>query len=59
VPELKQTKSRLYLDLRCHDYDEAIRRAIAAGAELADDVYDAGDGGCCVIQKATSSASYV
>lgn len=43
VPESKVvTKNRLHLDLRSHDYERAIEDALAAGASLADDVYDGG-----------------
>ena len=40
VPEDKQVKNRLHLDLRTDDHAAAVRHALEAGASLADDVYD-------------------
>ncbi len=42
VPDRKATKNRLHLDLGSRDYGNAIEFALAAGATLADDVYDGG-----------------
>ncbi len=42
VPDAKQTKNRLHLDLTVTDLAAATREALALGAYLADDVYDGG-----------------
>ena len=43
VPEAKQGKNRLHLDLITRDFDAAVEQALAHGATRADEVYD---GGC-------------
>ena len=40
VPEPKSTKDRIHLDLVTTDFDAAVERAEALGAQRADDVYD-------------------
>jgi hypothetical protein len=40
VPESKQGKNRLHLDLRATDFESAVGAAVALGAQRADDVYD-------------------
>ena len=40
VPEDKQVKNRLHLDLGTDDVEAAVRHALDAGATLAHDVYD-------------------
>ncbi len=40
VPEGKQVKNRLHLDLRTDDFEAAVRHALEVGASTADDVYD-------------------
>ncbi len=39
VDDPKTAKNRVHLDLRVTNYDEAVSRAIALGATLADDIY--------------------
>ncbi|HVQ89336.1 MAG TPA: VOC family protein [Actinomycetes bacterium] len=40
VPERKETKNRIHIDLAVTDLQGATQRAVALGATLADDVYD-------------------
>ena len=40
VPDAKQGKNRLHLDLRASAYEQAVRQAVALGAVLAPDVYE-------------------
>lgn len=43
VPEGKEVKNRLHLDLHSTDYDAAVEQALALGATRADDVYAGGE----------------
>jgi hypothetical protein len=42
VPEAKQVKNRLHLDLRSTDFDAAVEQALRLGATRADDIDDRG-----------------
>ena len=42
VPESKEIKNRLHLDIHATDVEAATAEAVALGATLADDVYDGG-----------------
>jgi hypothetical protein len=42
VPETKEIKNRLHLDVAVTDLGAATQEALALGASLADDVYDGG-----------------